>query len=198
MGLLTVVWSSTSVQAQDLVPGAYTPAPIGFNILTQCRRVQRRRTSHSTRRCPSKTRSRPSARHGFGIGRTLNIGGRFANIGVAIPFVVGHVEGRGARPVPGSVPDRVRATWRCAWRSNLYGAPAMTRQAVCHVSRDDDCRCQPGRGGARRSVHVHPSTSISARTAGRSGRSSGSRAREAAGRSRGTSARCSSPTTPST
>jgi hypothetical protein len=60
-----------------------------------------------------------------GIGRTLNIAGRFANVGVGIPLVLGHVEGQ----VLGQLQDASRSgvgdmTLRVAM--NLYGAPAMT------------------------------------------------------------------------
>ena len=34
MGLIIVYCSSTSLRAKDLVPGAYTPAPTGFNVVT--------------------------------------------------------------------------------------------------------------------------------------------------------------------
>ena len=125
--LLALLSSSAAVHAQDLVPGAYTPAPTGFNVVN----IAAVFSDGALAFDPSLPVEEASATIGvaaFGIGRTLNIAGRFANIGVGIPFVVGSRRRAGARPVPGGGPRRGSAIWRFASAVNLYGAPAMTRQ----------------------------------------------------------------------
>lgn len=127
VGLIAAWASSTAVaRAQDLVPGAYTPAPTGINILN----ITTVFNSGAIAFDPSLPVEDASATVGgaaVGIARTLNIAGRFANIGVAIPFVLGHVEGRVleqfeevSRTGFGDLVARIAV--------NLYGAPTMTRQ----------------------------------------------------------------------
>lgn len=124
--LLALVSWSTVVRAQDLVPGAYTPAPIGFNILSISGVFSDGDIAFDPSLPIDEAQSAVGAM-GIGIARTLNIGGRFANIGVAIPLVVGHVEGlvleqfqEASRRGQGDLGVRVAL--------NLYGAPAMTPQ----------------------------------------------------------------------
>jgi hypothetical protein len=123
---LLVVMSSFSIgaRAQDLVPGAYTPAPVGVNVLTVATVVNRGDLAFD----PSLPLDDARATIGgaaVGVSRTLNVAGRFASMTVAIPFVMGHVEG--------VVLDQFHAaslsgfgdlTARVAF--NVYGAPAMT------------------------------------------------------------------------
>lgn len=124
--LLALVSWSTVVRAQDLVPGAYTPAPIGFNILNITGAFSYGDIAFDPS-LPIEDAHSTVGAMGIGIGRTLNIGGRFANIGVGIPLVIGHVEGlvldqfqEASRRGQGDLGVRVAV--------NLYGAPAMTRQ----------------------------------------------------------------------
>jgi Putative MetA-pathway of phenol degradation len=126
LGLLAVLLSSTMVRAQDLVPGAYTPAPTGFNIVTVAAVFSDGALAFDPS-LPIEDASATIGGAGFGVNRTLNIAGRFANIGVGIPFVVGHVEGL--------VLDQFQQADRTGFGDmairtavNLYGAPAMTRQ----------------------------------------------------------------------
>jgi hypothetical protein len=118
--------SSTVLRAQDLVPGAYTPAPTGFNILTVAAVYSDGALAFDAS-LPIEDASATIGGAGFGVTRTLNIAGRFANIGLGLPFVVGHVEGR--------VLDQFQQASRTGFGDlairtavNLYGAPAMTRQ----------------------------------------------------------------------
>jgi len=123
LGLLTVLPSPTA-SAQDLVPGAFTPAPTGFNILTAAAVF----TDGAVAFDPSLPIEDASARVGWvavGLGRTLNIAGRFANIGVGIPLIRGHVQGL--------VLDQFQEADRSGFGDlgariaiNVYGAPAMT------------------------------------------------------------------------
>jgi hypothetical protein len=125
LGLVTVLFSAPT-HAQDLVPGVYTPAPTGFNILTTAAVF----TDGAVAFDPSLPIEDANATVGWvavGIGRTLNIAGRFANIGVGVPLMLGHVEGlvldqfqQASRSGFGDLAGRIAI--------NVYGAPAMTRQ----------------------------------------------------------------------
>ena len=106
------------------MPGAYTPAPTGFTIVN----VAGVFSDGSITFDPSLPIEEAHSTIGgmvMGIGRTLNIGGRYANIGVGIPLVFGHVEGlvfeqfqEASRTGQGDLGARIAI--------NLYGAPAMT------------------------------------------------------------------------
>jgi hypothetical protein len=124
--LLALLSWSTVVRAQDLVPGAYTPAPIGFTILNISGVFSDGAIAFDPS-LPIEDAHSTVGAMGIGIARTLSIGGRFANVGVGIPLVFGHVEGlvldqfqEASRAGQGDIGVRVAI--------NLYGAPAMTRQ----------------------------------------------------------------------
>jgi Putative MetA-pathway of phenol degradation len=59
------------------------------------------------------------------IGRVFRLGDRSANIGVAVPYVIGNVEGQ-VLGIPDSVQRSGLADLRVRAAMNLYGAPAMT------------------------------------------------------------------------
>ena len=124
-GLLAVFFSFTAVaRAQDLVPGAYTPAPVGINVVTLATVF----TAGDVAFDPSLPVEAASARVGLaaaGISRTLNMGGRFGSVSVGVPLVFGHVEGlvfeqfqEATRSGLGDLTGRIAI--------NLYGARAMT------------------------------------------------------------------------
>jgi hypothetical protein len=124
---LALLLSSAGVAAaQDLVPGAYTPAPVGINVVTLATVFN----GGSIAFDPSLPIEDASADIGamvFGVNRTLGIAGRYANVGVGMPFLVGHLEGQ----VLGQFQEADRRGFgdlgaRVA--INLHGAPAMTRQ----------------------------------------------------------------------
>jgi Putative MetA-pathway of phenol degradation len=124
LAVLVLLSSSTAAGAQDLVPGAYTPAPVGFTILNVTGVFSDGAISFDPSLPIDDARSTVGG-VGIGIGRTLNIAGRFANIGVGIPLVAGHVEGL--------VLDQFQETSRVGqgdvsmrFAVNLFGAPAMT------------------------------------------------------------------------
>jgi len=126
VGLMTVLCASTSVHAQDLVPGAYTPVPTGINILNVTAVFNDGALAFDPS-LPIEDASATIWGAGVGIVRTLGIAGRYANIGLGIPFVVGHLEGL--------VLDQFQEASRTGFGDlairtavNLYGAPAMTRQ----------------------------------------------------------------------
>ena len=123
---MTVLFTSTSVHAQDLVPGAYTPAPTGINILNVSAVFSGGALAFDPS-LPIEDASSNIGGAGVGFARTLSIAGRYANVGIGIPFVVGHLEGlvldqfqEASRKGLGDMAIRTAV--------NLYGAPAMTRQ----------------------------------------------------------------------
>jgi len=127
LGLLAMSSSSMTVaSAQDLVPGAYSPAPAGFNIFTIASVFNDGAVAFDS----SLPVEDAEARVGWavvGIGRTVSLAGRYANIAVGVPVVLGHVEGRvlgvfeeTSRRGLGDLVARIGV--------NVYGAPAMTRQ----------------------------------------------------------------------
>lgn len=124
IALAALVCSSVEVSGQDLVPGAYTPAPVGFNLIT----VSASFSSGGLSFDPTLPIEDAQAKLGagaLGFGRTIKVGGRFASLAVAVPFVNGHVKGL----LLGQPQDRWLSgagdpIFRMA--VNLIGAPAMT------------------------------------------------------------------------
>jgi hypothetical protein len=110
--------------AQELVPAAYTPAPYGVNVLNLAAVYN----SGDLAFDPSGPIEDASARIGIstlGYIRTLNMVGRSANIGVIVPYVLGHLEGVylgepafADRSGLGDLGVRMAV--------NLFGAPAMS------------------------------------------------------------------------
>jgi hypothetical protein len=80
------------LNAQELVPAAYTPAPVGVNLLTLAAGYNSGDVSFD----PSLPVSDASARiSGWSVsyGRTLGVFGRSATITAIMPYVVGDLEG---------------------------------------------------------------------------------------------------------
>jgi hypothetical protein len=124
--LLAVLSSSSIAGAQDLVPGAYLPAPVGFTIVNVTGVFSDGAISFDPSLPVEDARSTIGGM-GIGLARTLNIAGRFANVGVGLPLLVGHVEGlvldqfqEASRSGQGDMSMR--------FAINLHGAPAMTRE----------------------------------------------------------------------
>jgi hypothetical protein len=112
------------VHAQDLLPGAFIPAPVHFNVFTATTSVSFGDLSFDPALPVDDGRARIGAVAAV-FTRTLPIAGRFASLGVAVPIMRGHVEGlvRGqfqeaTRLGPADLSGRIAV--------NLYGAPAMT------------------------------------------------------------------------
>jgi len=114
----------SGVGAQELVPAAYTPAPYGVNLLTLATQYRNGDVTFDPA-LPIEDASAWVAASSLGFARTFGIGGQSANIGVIVPYVVGHVEGILAgdfafadRSGVGDLGVRLAV--------NLYGAPAMS------------------------------------------------------------------------
>ena len=125
--LLPLAWPlPSSVTAQDLVPGAFTPGPVGFNVVTLVGGINSGDIAFDPALSIEDGRSTLGSA-AVAYNRTLTIAGRFGSVGVAVPWIFGHVEGRllgqlleASRSGPADLSARVAV--------NLVGAPAMTRE----------------------------------------------------------------------
>ena len=112
------------VQAQELEPGAYSPSPVGFNILV----VGDTFNTGDIAFDPSAPIDKASADiHAGVVGylRTVSVAGRAASLGFAVPYVRGDLEGL----VQGQPRSAHRSGWgdpRVRFALNLRGVPAMT------------------------------------------------------------------------
>lgn len=120
LGLLAAL----SARAQELEPGAYSPAPIGMNIAVAAYTYSTGDLSFDT----SVPITDANARINFAAlayVRTLDVGGRQASVSLALPYARGDFAGN------------VLGTYTTAYRSgsgdprlrfaiNLYGSPALT------------------------------------------------------------------------
>lgn len=107
-----------------MVPAAYTPAPYGINLLTFTAEYRSGDITFDPAVPIEDARARVTP-FSLGYARTLNIGGRSANVGVFAPYVVGHIEGIylgeqafADRSGLGDLGLRLAV--------NLFGAPAMS------------------------------------------------------------------------
>jgi hypothetical protein len=126
LGLLAFVFSSTAAEAQDLVPGAYTPTPAGINVVTLIATINNGDIAFDPA-LPIDDGHGTLGATVLGFNRTLKVAGRSASVGAGVPYVRGHLEGvllgqfqEASRSGLGDLAARLAV--------NLYGAPAMTRQ----------------------------------------------------------------------
>jgi len=111
--------------SQELVPAAYTPAPVGINLVT----VAGGYSSGDVSFDPSLPVEEASARihaWSFGYGRTFGLLGRAANLTVITPYLVGDLEGVYIGEQT-SVERSGPADALIRFGVNLFGAPAMDR-----------------------------------------------------------------------
>jgi hypothetical protein len=112
--------------AQELVPAAYTPAPYGINLVTLTAAYNDGDLAFDPSG-PIEDASGQITVSNLAYARTFKIASRSANIGVGVPYMVGHLEGLylgqqayADRSGLGDMGVRVAV--------NLYGAPAMSPQ----------------------------------------------------------------------
>jgi hypothetical protein len=113
-----------AVNAQELVPAAYTPAPYGINFVTLATAYNTGDLSFDPSGPISEANGRISLSN-LGYARTFNLAGRAANIGIGVPYIKGHLEGLYIGEA--AFADRSGLGdlgIRCA--VNLFGAPAMS------------------------------------------------------------------------
>jgi hypothetical protein len=110
--------------AQDLVPGAYTPAPVGFNVLNIVTSLSKGGVTFDPA-LPVEEGRGTIVGGAVSISRLFNLGGRYANVGVVLPLAHGRIEGvlggqreEVTRDGPGDMMFRFGV--------NLYGARALT------------------------------------------------------------------------
>jgi hypothetical protein len=112
------------VGAQELVPAAYTPAPYGVNLLTFATQYRSGDVTFDPS-LPIEDASAWVSAWSLGYARTMSVGGQSANIGVIVPYVVGHIEGMLAGDF--AFADRTGlGDLGLRFAVNLYGAPAMS------------------------------------------------------------------------
>ena len=112
--------------AQELVPAAYTPAPVGINLLAFSGGLSSGDISFDPSLPVEDVRARIHA-WSVSYGRTFGVFGRAANVTVIAPYLVGRIEGlyTGEQTVVerSGIADAV-----LRFGVNLVGAPAMTLQ----------------------------------------------------------------------
>ena len=119
--------------AQDLVPGAFRPAPVSVNIATIAASFNIGDISFD----PSLPVEEGRAKLGSliaGFNWTPSIGGRYASVGVGAPIVFGHVQGL----VAGQFAETSRVgagDLQSRFAINLYGAPARTPRSSPPIDR---------------------------------------------------------------
>ena len=110
--------------AQELVPAAYTPAPYGVNLLTFATQYRIGDVTFDPS-LPIEDASAWVSASSLGYTRTFSLAGQSANIGILVPYVVGHIEGILAGDF--AFADRSGLSDLGArFAINLYGAPAMS------------------------------------------------------------------------
>jgi hypothetical protein len=115
------------VSAQELTPGAYWPLPVRINIITVVNSINWGDVAFDPALPADDARGTINT---FVVAytRTLSFAGRSANVGFQLPIIGGHMNGQYL-----GVPTELRgvglADPRLSFGVNLYGAPAMTRQA---------------------------------------------------------------------
>ena len=126
-GLLLSAVLATTAGAQELVPAAYTPAPVGVNLVTLAGAYSSGDVSFD----PALPVSDASARinsWSVNYGRTFSAFGRAASVTVILPYVIGDLEGvyigEQTYVERSGLGDGV-----VRFGVNLFGAPAMDVEA---------------------------------------------------------------------
>ncbi len=112
------------LRAQELEPGAYSPSPVGFNLVVLADTYSYGDMTFDPSLPVEDATARINA-SAFAYVRTLGLAGRSANVSFALPYARGHLEGiylgePQALSRSGVADPRVRLA------VNLLGAPAMT------------------------------------------------------------------------
>lgn len=116
-------WIASAAVAQELEPGAYSISPVGVNIVVVSNTLSGGDVAFDPA-LPVEEASATVNTTALAYVRSLSFLGRSANIGLALPFAVGHLEGL----YIGQHTEVDRAGLldpRLRFAVNLYGAPAM-------------------------------------------------------------------------
>jgi hypothetical protein len=116
--------TTSHVAGQELVPAAYTPAPYGVNLVTLTAAYNDGDLAFDPSG-PIEDASGQITVSNVGYARTLKVAGRSANLGITVPYFVGHLEGLYLGEQ--AYADRSGlGDMGLRFAVNLYGAPAMS------------------------------------------------------------------------
>jgi len=126
-------WTAAPADAQQLDPGAYTPAPVGLNVLVLSNTVMGGDLAFDPTG-PIEDAQATINTAAIAYIRSLGIMGRAANVAVALPYTLGHVEGLYLKQFAkvhrsGLSDPQVRVS------INLVGAPALTPKEFATFQR---------------------------------------------------------------
>jgi hypothetical protein len=127
LAVFTVAVFFTAAQpanAQDLVPGAYTPAPVGFNVLNIVSSFSRGDVTFDPA-LPVEDGRGTIVAGAISIARLFSLGGRYANAAVVLPLAHGRVSGLLAGQ-PQEVTRDGLGDVMFRFGMNVYGARAMS------------------------------------------------------------------------
>ena len=119
-----LLWTAAAATAQELEPGAYWPIPKGLLIFTVANSLNLGDLAFDPS-APIDEASATINTTGVAFTRAFGLGGRSANVGVLLPVIAGHLEGR----YLGEFAEAGRfgqGDPRFRFAMNLYGAPSMT------------------------------------------------------------------------
>ena len=122
MGILLLAPAAAS--AQELEPGAYWPIPTGLHIVTAVNSFNWGDLAFDAS-APIDEASATINTTAFAFTRAFGLAGRSANLGIVLPVVGGHLEGRYLGE-PAEAGRFGLGDPRFRLGLNLYGAPAMT------------------------------------------------------------------------
>jgi len=121
---LLFVALASSAAGQQLDPGAYTPAPVGINVLALGNTVQGGDVAFAPN-LPIEDASATIDVSTIGYIRSLGLWGRSANVAVGLPYLVGHLEGLYLGTYQ-KVHRSGLGDAQVRFSVNLAGAPALT------------------------------------------------------------------------
>jgi Putative MetA-pathway of phenol degradation len=113
----------TTAIAQELEPGAYAVAPVGVNVFVVSNSFNFGDIAFDPAAPLDDARAKINNTV-LGYGRTLNVGGRSAQVSIGVPITAGHVAAT-YLGTPAEVTRFGQADPRARFGINLYGAPAM-------------------------------------------------------------------------
>jgi hypothetical protein len=123
MSIVWVVTMAASASAQELIPNAYSIAPVGMNVVTVGTSFNKGDLAFDPS-APIEDARATILTSTLGYGRTLSIAGRYAQVLVVVPYARGDAQGllmgqfqQVSRSGLGDSVVRIGV--------NLYGAPAM-------------------------------------------------------------------------
>ncbi len=123
-GAILLLALAPAAGAQELIPAAYTPAPVGINLVTLAGLFNSGDLAFDPAG-PIEDASAQIFVSSLGYARTLSVAGRSASVGIGLPYVVGDLEGRYIGE-QASVSRSGIGDTSLRFAINLLGAPAMS------------------------------------------------------------------------